>query len=97
MVYMTFCCSILSLIQFTQLTDQQCTRAPAETDYGGCTYTNKDHVASSVIIALASVAVALLIVTVFLLFKLTKAMGSTATAASEVGTTTESLLSGTDV
>jgi len=92
-----------------QLTDQQCTQAPAETDYGGCTYTNKNHVASSVIIALASVAVALLIVTVYLLLKVTKAMGldslmlyllsccrSTATAAGEAGTTTEPLLSGAD-
>ena len=84
------------LLQFAQLTDQQCTMAPAETDYGGCTYTNRNHVTSSVIIALASVTVALLIVTVFLLLKLTKAMNSAATAAGEAGTTTEPLLSGAD-
>lgn len=85
------------MLQFAQLTDQQCTMAPAETDYGGCTYTNRNHVTSSVIIALASVTVALLIVTVFLLLKLTKAMNSAATtAAGEAGTTTEPLLSGAD-
>ncbi len=75
-----------------QLSANQCNKAPKEDSYGGCTYTNRSSAVGTATVALASVAVLLLLVTIFLLVRLTRA--KKIEGGVEVGAITEPLLEG---
>lgn len=82
-----------------ELSEYQCSIAPPEDAWGGCTYKKDSNVEDSVILALTSISLFLLFVTVFLLAKIIRAnkREETATAdGEEAGGATEPLLSGTD-